>query len=409
MAEAKPRILMVAYACDPRGSGEHWLGWGWAEQAARSYEIELITTPKARAAVEESSRAAGITPHFVDAPEWLRPLADMGWAGWSRKLAWQRRVTRLARELHRGRRISLVHQTTFHTFRVPFLTAGLGIPSVWGPIAGGERVPPGFESYLGRARWEERSRALANRFWLQIPSVQRSLRQASRLFVSNHTTLDFLPVAYRTKCQVVPPNALSAEDELHVRPPARAVTGDPTLRLLYVGNCVARRAIPLVLEAMRHSGLPDCELAVVGDGPALDDWKRRTTAMGLGAHVRFVGKVSRSHLDGYYNSADALVFPSLRDSGGSALLEAMARYVPIICLDWGGPGEMVDESSGLKVPVTTVQETIRGLSAALVRLRREPQLRATLATAARARAEALFRWETKRQLLEATYRRLIPQ
>ncbi|HOC56609.1 MAG TPA: hypothetical protein PKI20_13385 [Verrucomicrobiota bacterium] len=175
----KPRVLMSAYACNPRGSGEHWLGWGWAEAAAHSHEVELVTTPKARAAVEEGARAAGIIPHFVDVPEWLRPLADPGWASWSRKLAWQQRVARLARELHQERKISLVHQTTFHTFRVPFLAAGLGIPSVCGPIAGGEHVPPGFDRCLGPARRAEKGRNLANRFWLRTPAVQRSLRQAS--------------------------------------------------------------------------------------------------------------------------------------------------------------------------------------------------------------------------------------
>jgi len=398
---------MIAYACDPRGSGEHWLGWGWAEQAAHSFEVNLVTTPKARAAVEESSRAAGITPHFIDVPEWLRPLADLGWASWSRKLAWQKRVARLARELHQERKISLVHQTTFHTFRVPFLAAGLGIPSVWGPIAGGEYVPPGFDRYLGPARWAEKGRNLANRFWLHIPSVQRSLRQASVLYVSNHTTLSFLPSACHPRCQVVSPNALSAEDEHHVRPPARAAAEDSTFRLLYVGNCVARRAIPLVLEALPQARLVDYELAVVGDGPALVHWKRRAAELGLAANVRFVGKVPRSQLDAFYAQADVLVFPALRDSGGSALLEAMARGVPVICLDWAGPGEMVDEASGIKVPVAAPEETIRAFAAALVRLQREPGLRASLAKAARARAEARFGWEAKRQLLEETYLKLI--
>ena len=405
----KPRVLMIAYACDPRGTGEHWLGWGWAEQAAHSYEVELVTTPKARAAVEESSRAAGITPHFIDVPEWLRPAADWGWAGWSRKLAWQKRVTGLARELHRRKPISLVHQTTFHTFRVPFLAAGLGIPSVWGPIAGGEHVPPGFARYLGRARWTENGRNLANRFWLRTPSVQRSLRQASALFVSNRTTLHFLPAFCHAKYQLVSPNALRIEDERQARPLAGAAVKDAVFRLLYVGNCVATRAIPLVLEALQQSGLPDYELAVIGGGPALDHWKQRAAELGLSARVRFVGKVPHAQLDGYYARADALVFPALRDSGGSALLEAMARYVPVICLDWGGPGEMVDDCSGIKVPVSTPAETSRAFGAALVRLQREPSLRAALAMAARARAETHFRWEAKRQLLEATYGRLIRQ
>ena len=48
-------------------------------------------------------------------------------------------------------------------------------------------------------------------------------------------------------------------------------------------------------------------------------------------------------------------------------------------------------------------------AAALVRLQQQPGLRASLASAARARAEALFRWPAKREVLEATYRRLVGQ
>src|SRR5689334_4775410 len=143
----KPRILMIAYACDPQGAGEHWLGWGWAEQAAQSYEVELITTPKARAALEAACSALGIKPHFVDVPKLTRKLSELLGASWWRKLTWQKKVARLAQSLHAQKPCAIVHQTTFHTFRCPFRAASLDIPSVWGPIAGGEYVPPGFETY----------------------------------------------------------------------------------------------------------------------------------------------------------------------------------------------------------------------------------------------------------------------
>ena len=68
---------------------------------------------------------------------------------------------------------------------------------------------------------------------------------------------------------------------------------------------------------------------------------------------------------------------------------------------------MVDSHSGMKIPVSTPQKTVAAFAGALVRLKREPALRAALATAARARAEATFRWQAKRELLEATYERLI--
>ena len=406
----KPRVLMIAYACDPSGSGEHWLGWGWAEQAAHSYTVDLVTTPRARAAVENSSRAAGITPHFVAAPEWLRAASGLGWTGWLRKLAWQRQVLRLAAELHQKQPFALAHQTTFHSFRAPFLASGLGIPSVWGPIAGGEHVPPGFERYLGRARLAESSRGLINRLWLQVPSVKRSLRQATALFVSNHTTLDFLPAACHSKSRIVPPNALRLEDEQCLRPPPRPAGAKAApFKLLYVGNCVATRAIPIALEALCLSGLANYQFSIVGGGPALADWKQRAARLNLRGKVNFVGKVPYAQLPGYYAAADVLVFPALRDSGGSALLEAMARYLPVLCLDWAGPGEMVDSRSGIKIPVSTPEATVSAFAAALVRLQQQPELRASLATAARARAEALFRWQAKRELLETTYRRLAGQ
>jgi len=357
--------------------------------------------------VEESSRAAGITPHFIDVPEWLRSLADRGWASWSRKLAWQKRVVRLARALNQEKKLSLVHQTTFHTFRVPFWAAGLGIPSVWGPIAGGEHVPPGFGCYLGPTRWTEKGRTLVNRFWLRTFAIQRSLRQASVLYISNRTTLDFLPPRFRAKCRIVSPNALRPEDQQWVAPPSEAAAGGAMFRMLYVGNCVSTRAIPLVLEALLRARLEDYELTVVGDGPALPHWKRRAAELGLAANVRFAGKVPRAQLDDFYARADVLVFPALRDSGGSALLEAMARGVPVICLDWAGPGEMVDETSGIKVPVSTPEAAVGAFAAALARLQREPALRTRLARAARARAEARFGWDAKRQLLEETYLKLI--
>ena len=403
----KPRVLMIAYACDPQGGGEHWLGWGWAQQAAQNFELDLITTPKARAAIEESSQAVGIRPHFVQTPAAVRTVTEAAGGGWWRKLAWQKKATRLAAALHRERNFHLVHQTTFHTFRVPFLAAGLGIPSVWGPIAGGERVPPGFESYLGSAKYSEGLRMFVNKLWLNFPAVKRSLRASAAIFVSNRVTRQFLPATYREKCTVVPPNALRPEDEMYrPRPAARGNPSDP-FRLLYVGNCVATRAVPMALEALQASGLTNFEFSIVGAGSALATWKRKAAELHLQTKVKFAGKVPYGELAGHYARADLLVFPAMRDSGGSALLEAMARFVPVICLDWAGPGEMVDASSGFKLPVLAPKETVRAFAETLAALARDPERRSAVAQAGRVRAEALFRWQAKRELLESTYNRLL--
>jgi glycosyltransferase involved in cell wall biosynthesis len=46
-------------------------------------------------------------------------------------------------------------------------------------------------------------------------------------------------------------------------------------------------------------------------------------------------------------SHDFLLFPSLHDSGGFVVLEALCHGMPVLCLDLGGPKEIVSLDSGL--------------------------------------------------------------
>jgi glycosyltransferase involved in cell wall biosynthesis len=247
---------------------------------------------------------------------------------------------------------------------------------------------------------------LINQVSLSFPATKRSLKRASAIFVSNRTTLNFLPSAVHDKCVIVPPNALRPEDE-NPAPRQPKVKVGTTLRLLYVGNCVATRAVPIVFDALIESGLKDYKFAIVGKGPAIPGWKEKSAELGLADKVDFVGQIPQADLAKYYEEADALVFPALRDSGGSALLEAMSRNLPVTCLDWAGPGEMVGPGSGLKIPVDKPERTVTEFAAALKRIHNDPALGISLAREAQKRSQALFRWEEKFRVLQSTYSRLI--
>lgn len=387
-----PRILMVAYACGPDGTGEHWLGWGWAREASRLGHLTLITTPKFRDSLAGQAKDLGITCYFV---------ASSGSEGWGRKLRWQRQVLRLAASLHEKNPFHLVHQTTFHTFRVPFRCVDLNIPAVWGPIAGGESVPPGFYGVLGKSQWPERLRAVMNRLCLLQPGVQNSLRRSSQIFVSNRTSLNFFPRRFRSKYRVVPPNASS--DAVRQTPPERPIRAahDPT-RLLYVGNCVATRALPLVLEAMGQAG-PFFQLKVVGGGPSLEEWRMCAQRLGVEAQVQFLGPQPKETLPRFYREADLFVFPALRDSGGSALLEAMTQGVPVLCFPWGGPAEMVKEETGFLASLRNPAQTIREIQSVITGLRQDPALGRRKAWQAGPWAQEHFSWDRKREILDQTY------
>jgi glycosyltransferase involved in cell wall biosynthesis len=312
-------------------------------------------------------------------------------------------VRKLAARLNRKQPFDIVHQTTFHTFRIPFSCSKLGIPTVWGPIAGGESVPAGFEGCLGPAGAGEGRRAVLNRLNLAMPWVGGSLQRTSRILVSNRTTLEFLSQRHHGKCVVMSPNALREED---LSAPMRAESKREVFEILFAGNCAPTRAMPLVFEALAK-GLPvKWRLRVVGGGSALDYWKSEVERLNLGGNVEFTGPVPRETLQEFYNQTSALVFPGLRDSGGSALLEAMTLALPILTFDWGGPGEMVDSTSAVMIEARTPAQAIEDIHAGLRRLATHPGQARQLGANARQRALNTFRWERKWKVVNQIYENL---
>jgi glycosyltransferase involved in cell wall biosynthesis len=72
--------------------------------------------------------------------------------------------------------------------------------------------------------------------------------------------------------------------------------------------------------------------------------------------VEFAGQLPRQELVDSFGSYTALVFPSLHDSGGLVVLETLSQGLPVICLDLGGPGVIVNESCGIVVSTKDADE-----------------------------------------------------
>ncbi|MDI6854958.1 MAG: glycosyltransferase family 1 protein [Deltaproteobacteria bacterium] len=99
---------------------------------------------------------------------------------------------------------------------------------------------------------------------------------------------------------------------------------------LYAG----RVAVEKNLEAFLDLKLPGSKV-VIGDGPALPAMKRRYP------EVHFLGWQRQQDLARYMAAADVFVFPSLMDTFGVVMLEAMACGVPVAAYPVPGPRDVV--------------------------------------------------------------------
>jgi glycosyltransferase involved in cell wall biosynthesis len=99
---------------------------------------------------------------------------------------------------------------------------------------------------------------------------------------------------------------------------------------MYVG----RVAVEKNIEAFLKLDLPGTK-AVVGGGPQLEELKARY------GDVVFAGPKSGEELAEHYASADVFVFPSLTDTFGNVILEALACGVPVAAFPVMGPKDVV--------------------------------------------------------------------
>ena len=92
-----------------------------------------------------------------------------------------------------------------------------------------------------------------------------------------------------------------------------------------------------------------------------------------------------------YQQHDVFLFPSLHDSGGMVVLEAMRHGLPVVCLDLGGPSVMVDDSCGYKINTSGRSETdvVDGLGYTLIKFFEDSEQRKYLAKGALERARSI--------------------
>ncbi|KAA6185500.1 glycosyltransferase family 1 protein [Thiohalocapsa marina] len=165
---------------------------------------------------------------------------------------------------------------------------------------------------------------------------------------------------------------------------------------LYVGRIAAEKNIGLAVRAFAAitQRQPGTRCVFVGDGPALEAVRREHPE-----HV-FAGARVGAELARHYASADCFIFPSLTETFGNVVTEAMASGLAVVAFDDAAAHEYVSSwCNGVVVPMGCDQAFVDAAVAVAAdghRLRR-------LGRAARATAETLS-WD---RVIESVERRLL--
>ena len=120
---------------------------------------------------------------------------------------------------------------------------------------------------------------------------------------------------------------------------------------LYIGQIISRKGIDKLLESchiLKESGVVDYTTVIVGDGQQAEEFKKLASFYELDDQVLWIGRINYGALGYWLELADVFVFPSLEDTWGMAVLEAMSFGKAILCSKYVGASEMViEDENGL--------------------------------------------------------------
>ena len=170
------------------------------------------------------------------------------------------------------------------------------------------------------------------------------------------------------------------------------------LQLLYISEYSDYKNLTTLLKALlilRQKGEDNLRLVSSGDPsqfPEVEISSRETDRALAGhpsvaSHITFTGAIPYVEVARFYAESDIFVFPSLAESFGHPLVEAMAMGLPIVASDISICREICGESAVYFNPVEPAE-----LAEQIVLLKQQPGLRRRFGQYGRKRAATQFNW-----------------
>lgn len=144
------------------------------------------------------------------------------------------------------------------------------------------------------------------------------------------------------------------------------------------------KAIPLVIKEVSS-----VKFLIAGGGERIDHLKELSRKLGIIRYVRFIGNFSNDEAPSLFSMADVFVLPSLSESFGIVLCEAMAMEKPVIATRIRG---VVDVVENRKTGFLVEPKNPKALAQAILSILSDEALARQLGREGRKRVEKKYNW-----------------
>jgi glycosyltransferase involved in cell wall biosynthesis len=183
--------------------------------------------------------------------------------------------------------------------------------------------------------------------------------------------------------------------------------------VLFSGRFVDRKGIHELIDAIGivlHEA-PQVRFVLAGGhrdctASQMESWLLPRCYHSYRSQIHFTGWLTPRQLDDWYRVADILVVPSWYEPFGMVVLEGMLHGLAVAASAVGGPAEILkDGDTGLLFPPRNAS----ALAVSILRLVRDPVLRARIAAAGARDVRETWLWPRVVEKMRCVYQELAPQ
>ena len=406
----KIKILISAYACSPNKGSEPGMGWNFVSGLSKYYEVHAIVEklkwekPIIEYLKKNPELNKNLNFYFIEKKrnKKLRKIWPPSYYWYYRK--WQLEAFTLAKKLNEKENFKLVHQLNMVGYREPGFLWKLDKPFVWGPIGGLENSPLNFIFGLGfKGFLFYLSRNIINSYQRRFKIRPRKAinHKKSKLISATPATADIIKKLWKRESEII--CEVGQEITKSIIHSKRAVN-DP-LRIIWSGIHTARKNLPLLLNALKDINF-NYELHILGYGECTKKWKKLAIKNNVMKNCKWYGWLEKEKAIDIMQKGHVLCITSISDLTSTVTIEGLSFGLPIVCLNHLGFGYVVDNSCGIKVPVTSPKQACKGFQNALFKIYNNEGLRIKLSKGALKRSQD-FSWNNKIKRLNTIYKSLL--
>lgn len=171
---------------------------------------------------------------------------------------------------------------------------------------------------------------------VQITINQEDYERARRFHAKKVVRIPGVGIDTETLGQKVLENRSDFRKELGIE--------DDEMCLLSVGELDENKNHKTVIEALKQIDTTGIQYLICGQGELKEELQKQIDEAGLSDVVRLMGY--RNDIAAIYEAADLLVFPSHREGLSAALMEAMAKGLPVVASKIRGNVDLIVEGKG---------------------------------------------------------------